>query len=269
MAVDHTTDRRRIITGAILIGLLAVALMFRGWILLGLLLLTSGLGLWEFYSFFWGKAGSLLPRLAAIALGSGMLLLGYFQRPQDALICLGAGFFFAALTFLFRWGASGTENAMGGCGIFLTGLMYVPLLLMPAATMTNLLLIFVLGIVAVSDTTAYFTGTRLGRHKLWPKISPNKSVEGAVGSLLGCVIFCVVYGLILGQASWLVFTLLGIVANIFSQLGDLFESALKRSVQIKDSGFILPGHGGVLDRADSFLFVLPLVAALDSWHPLF
>ena len=126
-----------------------------------------------------------------------------------------------------------------------------------------------LAAVAASDTAAYFVGTRCGHHKLWPRVSPNKSSEGAVGSLVACVIFCVVYGLCLGKANWFAFALLGVAINAFAQVGDLFESALKRSVNVKDSGNLLPGHGGVLDRADSVLFAMPMFAVVDQWFCFF
>ena len=142
-------------------------------------------------------------------------------------------------------------------------------LLLPATYLSTTKLIFVLAAVAVSDTSAYFVGTRFGHHKLWPRVSPNKSSEGAVGSLVGCVIFCTIYGACLGSASWWAFALLGIAINAFAQLGDLFESALKRAVHVKDSSNLLPGHGGILDRADSILFAMPMFAVVDQWFFFF
>lgn len=269
MAVDHATDIRRSITGAILVVILITALYFRGYILLSLILIVSALGLWEFYSLFWGPRRRIPTRLCAIVLGSLMLILTWRNRPQDALVCLGAGFVLAALSFLFRWDVIEEENAFAASGIFMTGLAYIPLLLLPATYLSTVKLAFILAAVAVSDTSAYFVGTRFGHHKLWPRVSPNKSSEGAIGSLVGCVLFCAVYGVIFGKASWIAFVLLGIAVNAFAQLGDLFESALKRSVNIKDSGHILPGHGGVLDRADSFLFAMPMVAVVDQWYSFF
>lgn len=269
MAVDHATDIRRSITGVILITILIAALYFRGYFLLILILLASAIGLWEFYSLFWGPSLRIPTRLCAIVLGSLMLILTWRNRPQDALVCLGAGFVLAALSFLFRWDVIEEENAFAASGIFMTGLAYIPLLLLPATYLSTVKLAFVLAAVAVSDTSAYFIGTRFGHHKLWPRVSPNKSSEGAIGSLVGCVLFCTIYGAIFGQASWLAFSLLGIAVNAFAQLGDLFESALKRSVNVKDSGKILPGHGGVLDRADSFLFAMPMVAVVDQWYSFF
>lgn len=268
MAVDHATDIRRSITGLILILILAIALWQRGIILLGLILLVSALGLWEFYSLFWRK-GRIPSRLCAIVLGWLMLLLTWMNRPQDALVCLGAGFVLAALSFLFRWDVVEEENAFSASGIFMVGLAYIPLLLLPATYLSTVKLVFVLGAVAISDTAAYFVGTRYGHHKFWSRVSPNKSSEGAIGSLIACVLFCVIYGLCLGQGGFLAFLILGIAVNAFAQLGDLFESALKRSVRVKDSGSLLPGHGGVLDRMDSFLFAMPMVAVVDQWYTFF
>ena len=269
MSVDHAVDIRRIITGLALAAALLLVLWLRGWPLLFVILLVAALGLWEFYSLFWGPTGRIPSRICAIALGWGMLCLTWLNRPQDALVCLGAGFVLAAMTFLFRWDVVEEENAFSASGIFMSGLAYVPLLLLPATYLSTVKLIFVLAAVAVSDTAAYFVGTRFGHHKLWPRVSPNKSSEGAVGSLVACVIFCAVYGEIYGKVGWFSFALLGVAVNAFAQVGDLFESALKRSVHVKDSGSILPGHGGILDRADSFLFAMPMVAVVDQWFFFF
>lgn len=269
MAIDRAADLRRICTGALLIAIIAAALRYQGWLLLGLILLVSSVGLWEFYSLFWGGKDRLVSKLCGIVLGCLMLWFTWIGRPQDALVCLGAGFVLAALNFLFRWDVVEEYNAFSGSGIFTVGLAYIPLLLLPATYLSTVKLVFVLAAVAISDTAAYFTGTRFGHHKLWPRVSPNKSSEGAIGSLVACVIFCAVYGEIYGRAGWFVFALLGIAVNAFAQLGDLFESALKRSVNVKDSGHILPGHGGALDRMDSFLFAMPMVAVVDQWYSFF
>ena len=265
----RSIDPRRIITGLLLAGLILLVLWLRGWPLLLVILLVSAGGLWEFFSLFWGPKGRIPSRICDIALGWGMLYLTWIHRPQDALVCLGAGFVLAAMSFLFCWDVIEEDNAFTPSGIFMAGLAYVPLLLLPATYMSSVKLIFVIAAVAISDTAAYFIGTRFGHHKLWPRVSPNKSSEGAVGSLVACVIFCTIFGAIYGKASWLSFALLGVAVNAFAQIGDLFESALKRSVNVKDSGNILPGHGGILDRADSLLFAMPMVAVVDQWFFFF
>ena len=239
MPVDHATDIRRTLTGVVLGALIIAVLAVRGWPLLFVILIVCALGLWEFFTLFWGPRGRIPSRLCAIALGWGMLILSWMHRPQDALVCLGAGFVLASMSFLFRWDVI-EEDAFSSSGIFMAGLAYVPLLLLPATYLSSVKLLFVLAAVAISDTAAYFVGTRFGHHKLWPRVSPNKSSEGAVGSLVACILFCVIYGACLGSASLFAFALLGIAINAFAQVGDLFESALKRSVNVKDSGHLLP-----------------------------
>ncbi|MFC2950080.1 phosphatidate cytidylyltransferase [Virgibacillus sediminis] len=121
-------------------------------------------------------------------------------------------------------------------------------------------LLFALFIIWATDTGAYLFGRKFGRRKLWPKISPNKTVEGALGGILLACIVAVFFQLI-HPFSFSMAVVLGatILASIFGQVGDLVESAFKRHYGVKDSGKILPGHGGILDRFDSLLFVLPLL----------
>lgn len=123
--------------------------------------------------------------------------------------------------------------------------------------------IFALLIVWVTDSGAYFTGRRFGRRKLWPDISPNKTIEGFIGGIILAVIGAVIMQVIAPfDTTWLHIIVVVVVSSIFGQMGDLVESAIKRHYDVKDSGNILPGHGGILDRFDSLLFVLPLLNLL-------
>jgi phosphatidate cytidylyltransferase len=124
-------------------------------------------------------------------------------------------------------------------------------------------ILFALAINWVGDIAAYYVGRAIGRHKLAPRVSPGKTVEGAVGSLLGALIFAAAF------RHWLMpavpaiqVAVLAIAGNIAGQLGDLTESAIKRGAGMKDSGTLLPGHGGWLDRLDSSLFTLPVIYTL-------
>jgi len=120
--------------------------------------------------------------------------------------------------------------------------------------------IFALLIVWTTDSGAYFTGRKLGKNKLWPEISPNKTVEGFLGGIIIAVIFAIGMQMIVPVASnYGTLIIVTIIASIFGQMGDLVESAIKRHYDVKDSGNLLPGHGGILDRFDSLLFVLPLL----------
>lgn len=124
-------------------------------------------------------------------------------------------------------------------------------------------IIFALLVVWVTDSGAYFTGRAFGKNKLWPEISPNKTIEGFVGGILLAVVGAIIMQLIEPfDINWALLIVITVVASIFGQMGDLVESAIKRHYDVKDSGKILPGHGGILDRFDSLLFVLPLLSLL-------
>jgi phosphatidate cytidylyltransferase len=115
-------------------------------------------------------------------------------------------------------------------------------------------------VTAVGDTAAYYIGSLRGRSKLLPRISPNKTVEGAVAGLFGNVAGALAYGSLFFPAQLAPAGIfLALLVGVTGQLGDLCESMLKRAVGLKDSGGILPGHGGVLDRLDSLLFSVPVV----------
>ncbi|GAB3067152.1 phosphatidate cytidylyltransferase [Virgibacillus ainsalahensis] len=119
---------------------------------------------------------------------------------------------------------------------------------------------YALFIIWATDTGAYLFGRAFGKRKLWPEISPKKTIEGALGGILMACIVAVIFQLIY-PFSFSMTVLIGatILASVFGQIGDLVESAFKRHYGVKDSGNILPGHGGILDRFDSLLFVLPLL----------
>lgn len=121
-------------------------------------------------------------------------------------------------------------------------------------------LLYALLIVWLTDTGAYIFGRTFGKHKLWPEISPNKTIEGFVGGILSSTLVAIIFSLYYAMPiSIIPLVLVTWLLSVFGQLGDLVESALKRHFNVKDSGTLLPGHGGILDRFDSFIFVLPLM----------
>ena len=136
----------------------------------------------------------------------------------------------------------------------------------------NLFLIFIGS--WITDTCAYFSGMLFGKHKLAPTISPKKTVEGAAGGALGTMLVMTVYALCVKHFAAVNLNLpgviiLGILCGIFSQTGDLCASIIKREHGIKDFGHIMPGHGGVMDRFDSLIFVSPIVYYFISFFPIF
>ena len=110
-----------------------------------------------------------------------------------------------------------------------------------------------------TDIMAYFTGYALGKHKLCPKISPKKTIEGSVGGTLGSIILCGIFGFFFARPLLVHCLIIGLLGGVISQFGDLTASVFKRKMGIKDYGNLIPGHGGILDRFDSVLFTGPLV----------
>ena len=118
--------------------------------------------------------------------------------------------------------------------------------------------ILILFTVSVTDIFCYFVGCKFGKHKLAPVISPNKTIEGSIGGTVMCLLFAVIIGMPVGL-TWYHAVILGILIAAFAQIGDLCESMIKRDAGVKDSSNILPGHGGLMDRMDSYLLTFVIV----------
>ncbi len=203
-----------------------------------------------------GPAGSAVNIVAYV-------LLPFFFLPQESPAAL-APLVVSSMLALSAAGlyASGAFRARRVAVAFFAlwyiggGFFYLPVLRAADGGWERLLLA-ILATWAV-DVTAFFVGTALGRHRLAPALSPGKTVEGALGGLAGGLIVAAVGARMVGM-SILSGLGMGLVVGVAAQLGDLAESAIKRTVGAKDSGSFLPGHGGLLDRFDSMLFVLPVV----------
>lgn len=246
-------------TAAIALPIL-IALIVKGslGVFAAFVVVVSCLGLHEFYRM-------TLPdrkgeTAAASVLGSSLALVPLID---SSLLLPGLTLlvFVAALSVLFRF--NDIRRAAQEWALFSGGLLYVPLLLsqlllLRAEPYGSFWILLMMLIVMSGDSAAYYVGTALGRHKLYPSVSPNKSIEGAVGglagSLAGAFIAKFTFFPQLGAMDCIVTAL---VLGVLGQLGDLFESLLKRSCGVKDSGGIVPGHGGMLDRLDSILFAAP------------
>ncbi len=196
------------------------------------------------------------------AAGSLLIIPLYLQRFDLLLLFLIGALLLLAMMYLFKLGP--LDQLIFRLGWQVLGLIYIPLLLGHLVLLRELpdgrgWVFLVLFAVMACDSMAYFVGVKFGRHKLYPAVSPKKSIEGGLGGLVGsclgvwlaAVLFLPSYGP--GQI-----VLIGLLLGIFGQVGDLFESLLKRACGVKDSGGIFPGHGGILDRLDSLLFAFPL-----------
>ncbi len=208
-------------------------------------------------------------RLFAIAGGvvlTAAICSGDFFLAQGAATVL---FLFFASLFLFRF--RDLQRVTVHLGVVFFGFLYLPLLLAHLCLLRELAfgrewIFLVLVVIMAGDTAAYFTGSAIGRRKLYPAISPNKSIEGAAGGLAGSLLGAFAASLTFFPALTVSDVLFfGLLVGAAGQVGDLFESMLKRSYGVKDSGTIIPGHGGILDRLDSLLFAFPLAFYYALW----
>lgn len=266
---------QRAITGVIFVAVIVCAIIFKSWIFHLVFGAIAMLGLNEFYSLFKKAQGSPHTTLGII-FGFLIYVSGVTMRyyPEATKYMAGSVLFafpIIAIAELYRKKKIPFLNI----GLTLLGIIYVvlPLLLLNYLVTFNentfeitnfwpVLTIFIL--VWCSDTFAYLVGRQFGKRKLFERISPKKSWEGFIGGFL----FSILGGIVIAyftEQPYVTFIIYGIVISTFGTIGDLIESLLKRSLGIKDSGSILPGHGGILDRFDAVLFVIPIIYFLHHF----
>ena len=235
----------------------------------GLLFIVTALALHEFYKMSLADNRQLESALSVAAGVFCCVGIVYAASVEALLLSIVAPCLFIALVFLFRF--QDMQSVSKDLAMALLGIFYLPLLLSHVVMLRALpsgqsWVFLVLLVVMASDTLAYFVGMKFGKHRLYEAVSPNKTIEGALGGLAGATL-----GAALGK--YLFFTelqiadviIFGLLAGISSQLGDLLESLLKRSFGVKDSGTLIPGHGGLLDRLDSLLFAFPVAFYYAVW----
>jgi len=246
---------RRVASAAVLIPVVAVAVYFGGAWLGTVVLIAVALAMIELVQLL-RKHGLRPSVMAALFLALLLAADGRLLSPTLLLLCIVppsiAVFHHNRPGSLETWGLLAAGALYVGYGASHVGrLRAVPDGLAWLAT--------ALVSTWICDTAAYAVGVHLGRHRLAPKISPKKSWEGAFGGLGGALLVAMIAGpLFLGIGlGWS--TLLGLLIAVAATFGDLAESVIKRQVGVKDSGHLIPGHGGMLDRIDSLLFVVPVV----------
>jgi phosphatidate cytidylyltransferase len=196
-------------------------------------------------------------RIYAAAAVTAFLLLFYQGIDRVVFATASAWWLLIAVPWLLRGVSPRHAPALLAAGL----LIVVPAgLAMVALRPAQVLL--VIGLVSVADSAAYFAGRAWGRHKLAPSISPGKSWEGAAAGLAAGLAYAIICAAVFDDAAWLPYVGGAALLVVMSIFGDLFESAAKRQAAVKDSGSLLPGHGGVLDRIDSATATLPVAAFL-------
>jgi phosphatidate cytidylyltransferase len=264
---------KRVLT-ALILAPLVLALVFLGpmWLITLVVAVVAMLAAWEFLALT-ERRGAKPPKV--LTLGCiGLLFAGNYQSPEETITLFGM---FSVILLVYCAFRSPVDRALADATSSVFALFYLCLTLIPipmlrAQSNGPSLLAFLFLTVWAGDSVAMYSGRTFGKRKLAPNLSPNKTWVGAIGSVAGAV---AVAGILLGLSSYLVqwnsvklsfadapwwyWLMLAVMVNVAAQVGDLAESALKRSAGVKDSGTLLPGHGGILDRIDALLLAAPVL----------
>lgn len=266
MAADHLSQR--LVTGGLLVGLVAWVLFAAPlWVFALVTVAFIGLGLNEFFALVERK-GIVIERWVGLLVGLSIPVSIYASFEPTK----GWELFFMVLAFLtlflLQMRHRDSSHAIVGVSVALFGIFYVSwcfsflikLRFMEGPMLPSgpWLVALLLGVTKGGDIGAYAVGSVLGRHALIPRVSPSKTWEGAAGGLAFSVAAAVALKPVFPAIAWQGLAVLGLLLGITGQLGDLSESLIKRDCQVKDSGQLLPGMGGVLDVLDSLLFTAPI-----------
>ncbi|PZU47721.1 MAG: phosphatidate cytidylyltransferase [Sphingomonas sp.] len=252
--------KSRIVVGLFL-AVVAIADIWVGGPAFTLMILAGvGLVLWE-----WGAmhAKPVSWRVFGLAVLALACLLAHLHQPLPAMILLLSGILILlALSILMRRGGKRWLST----GLAYAGLPAVSLIWLRQQPDGFALVMWTMGLVWATDILAYFAGRSIGGPKIWPAVSPNKTWAGLLGGMVGAGAFSVLFAHYAGwQQALPVMALLGAVLAVVAQAGDFFESWLKRRAGVKDSGKLLPGHGGIMDRVDG---LVPVACVVALWASL-
>lgn len=257
--------RQRILTAAVLAPLAIAAVLLLPLVpfavLMGLVALAAA---WEWAAL--AGLDSRQGRAGGVALiAVSLVLLWMFPGVWEAALFVMVAFWVGVAGMILTWprALDMVRSAPFALGMSVPALAgaWLAMVALKSQPDGGWIIVWALALVAIADSGAYFAGRRFGRRRLAPKVSPGKTWEGLVGGAAAGIVWGLGAALWLpgGAWLWLVACIVGIIAAVF---GDLFESALKRARGVKDSGALLPGHGGVLDRLDASLAALPVVAVV-------
>lgn len=250
--------KTRILSGLIMVPLLAV-LYFGDYVLLAACVVIGVMAVREFYNGF--EAMGVKPcYIVAYGAVLGLYAINIFAKDYHWYMVWFFGCVLASLLYLFRIEERKLEDALATVtGIFYIVFFSYHVLLVDQTGKYSILVWLIVLTAFGTDIMAYFSGVFLGKHKLCPKISPKKTIEGSAGGILGSVILCGVFSRIFIPELLVHCLIMGVLGGVISQFGDLTASIFKRKMGIKDYGNLIPGHGGILDRFDSVLFTAPMV----------
>ncbi|MBT8359234.1 MAG: phosphatidate cytidylyltransferase [Deltaproteobacteria bacterium] len=256
---------KRWITGIIALPFLVFFIIKGGAYFAVLVGVVCLLSMWEYYSIVSDTNPKAVSVIMIVGVFFGILIIFAAFRGSFNLILLIIALNLVICSLISIWQYKTNPNILETIKKQVQGMIYLPLLLSFLILIRNqadgmIWIFFTLAVIFAGDTSAYYFGSYLGRHKLCPSVSPGKTIEGSLGGLAAnLVVGSVVKIFFLPALPWVQGLFLFVAMGIAGQAGDLFESMLKRSSNIKDSGSLLPGHGGFLDRIDALLFAAPVV----------
>ncbi len=266
---DHL---KRWLTGLAALPVLIGCVVAGGLPFTSLVALATLASLWEFYRIVVPPGAPVFKQpviFVGFAAGLGLILCAHAGRPEAIGVVLGLNVGISGFLSLRRFVSD--RMVLECAARQVQGVCYIPLslslLILIRSAADGVTWIFLLcAIIFAGDTAALYAGTLWGRHRLSPTISPGKTIEGSVAGLAaGLAVGLVAKALFLTEWSWPACILFSVTVGVAGQVGDLFESALKRASNVKDSGTLLPGHGGVLDRIDALLFAAPVAFGLRMY----
>jgi phosphatidate cytidylyltransferase len=263
--------KTRLLTALLGIPLLVVLIGWGDpWLFHGFFLLITFGALREYFAM--GFPGRPSDQIIGIVFGLAVSSIVLFPQLTPGQLILAPLLVLMFSIYIFMHGQ--LEERLARLAWTLLGSLYLGYLLPQWSSLFRLphgraWVFFVLVVIMVGDVCAYFVGRRFGTKKLAPDISPGKTVEGAVGYVLGSVLAGYLMGISLAMGpSWIELVILSALLSVLGQVGDLFESWIKRAFAVKDSGRLLPGHGGLLDRLDSLIFPAVFTTTyLKVFHP--
>lgn len=275
---------QRLISGIILVVIMATCLIFGGDALLAFCVMASVIGFYEMVNatgvlskenkfknelFIAGIVGVVgYYTVLACSAGHHMIMIG--SEVDLSMICITFVMLLILAIYVLTYPKYHANQIMATIFSFLYAPVMLSYIYLTRCLEDGIYIVWLIFISSwICDTAAYAVGMLIGKHKMAPKLSPKKSVEGAVGGLVGAALVGCLYGWILGKmgimevSNFAAYPIIAATGGLISMIGDLAASAVKRNYDIKDYGHLIPGHGGILDRFDSVIFTAPIIYYLS------
>ncbi|MCR5771317.1 MAG: phosphatidate cytidylyltransferase [Butyrivibrio sp.] len=264
--------KTRVLSSIVIGVVLAITLVLGGYVLGGVSLIVAQIAYYEIAKALGvfeedGKTG-LLYKVGFVGVVLHYALVIYLHDTKTYLFSILFVFLTVMVTYVLSFPKYKAHQAIGAVFAFLYAPVMLSFIYLLRLRENGEFLVWMPFVAWICDTFAYLTGRAFGKHKMTPILSPHKTIEGGIGGIVFSVLAGAIFGFIMVKAKGLEsiiiaeFMVITFIASIISQLGDLSASAIKRDMNIKDYGKLIPGHGGIMDRFDSVIFVTPFIYGL-------